>query len=77
MPAKFMLIGSLKNYTDGRKEVTVEAGRSVRDSLAGLGIPPEIVALVLVNETHQTKDYLLRDGDEVKVMAVIGGGKVP
>ena len=41
---------------------------------ARLGIPPEVVALVVVNEEHQTKDYILQDQDIVRVLAVIGGG---
>jgi sulfur carrier protein ThiS len=54
--------------------VTVEAGRTVHEAIAALGIPPEIVALVMVNEEQQPKDYVLQDGDAVRLLAVIGGG---
>jgi len=64
----------LKTYIGGRDEEEVEAGRSVRDVLTDLGIPVEVVALVMVNEEQQTKDYILKDGDQVRVLAVIGGG---
>ena len=37
-------------------------------------MPPEVVALVLVNDEQQSKDYLLQDGDTVKLMAIVGGG---
>jgi sulfur carrier protein ThiS len=48
---------------------------SIRDTLKAAGIPPELVALVVVNEVHQTdKEIILKDGDDVRVMAVIGGG---
>jgi sulfur carrier protein ThiS len=46
----------------------------VRQALVELGIPPEVVALVVVNEEQQAKDYVLQDGDVVRVLAVIGGG---
>jgi molybdopterin converting factor small subunit len=37
-------------------------------------MPPEIVALVLANDTQQSKDYSLQDSDVVKLAAVVGGG---
>jgi len=66
--------GILKTYIDGEKEKAVEAGRTVRQMMLDLGIPPEIVALVLVNDEPKPKDYILQDGDIVKLLAVIGGG---
>ena len=66
MSAHIKLIGMLKSY--------VEAGRTVRETVAALGMPPEIVALVLVNDTQQSKGYYLQDGDVVKLAAVAGGG---
>lgn len=50
------------------------AGQTVRQAIAALGIPPEVIALVIVNDAQQTKDYRLQDGDVVKLIAVIGGG---
>jgi sulfur carrier protein ThiS len=67
-------IGMLKNYIGGNAEVSVEAGRSVRETLTAVGIPPELVALVLVNDVQQPKDYCLQEGDVVRLVAVIGGG---
>jgi sulfur carrier protein ThiS len=64
----------LKSYIGGQKEASVESGFSVRESLAALGINPELVAGVFVNDEQQSKDYILKDGDIVKVLAVIGGG---
>jgi sulfur carrier protein ThiS len=66
--------GILKSYIDGKPEVAVEAGRTIRQVLQTLGMPPEVVALVLVNDEVQPKDYVLRDGDRIKLMAIIGGG---
>lgn len=64
----------LKSYIGDQKETTVEAGISVRESLAHIGINPDLVAGVFVNGEQQSKDYILRDGDIVKLLAVIGGG---
>ena len=64
----------LKNYLGEQKEVIVEAGNTVRETLTKLGINPDLVAGVFINEEQQAKDYIIQDGDVVKVMAVIGGG---
>jgi sulfur carrier protein ThiS len=74
MTAQIKPVGMLKSYIGGQNEVSVEAGRTVREAIAALGMPPEIVALVMVNEEQRPKDYILREGDVVKLMAVLGGG---
>ncbi len=74
MTAQINPLGMLKSYVGGQAEVAVDAGRTVREAIAALGIPPEIVALVMVNEAQQPKDYVLRDGDVVRLLAVMGGG---
>jgi len=75
MPVILRPIGQLKTYIQGNDELVVPAGRTIRDTLRDAGIPPEVVALVVVNEVHQAdKDIVLNDGDVVRVMAVIGGG---
>lgn len=66
--------GMLKDYIAGAEEIEVEAGLSVRQTITGLGIPPEIVALVTVDDQYQDKEYILKDGEVVKLLAVIGGG---
>jgi sulfur carrier protein ThiS len=74
MPVVIRPLGMLKEYIGGQPEATVEAGRSIRETMLALGIPPELAALVLVNDEHQGKEYVLQEGDVLKVMAVIGGG---
>jgi len=74
MIARIRPLGILKSYVGGQNEVMVEAGRTVREAIAALGIPPEIVALVMVNEEQQPKDYILQEGDAVRLLAVAGGG---
>jgi len=75
MPVILRPVGHLKSYLKDQKELVVPAGLSVRETLRAAGIPPEVVALVVVNDVHQTdKDTILQDGDIVRIMAVIGGG---
>lgn len=74
MTATIRPYGILKSYLDGEPEVVVETGRTIRQVLHSLRMPPEVVALVLVNDEQQPKDYLLQDGDVVKLLAIVGGG---
>jgi len=74
MPAQIRPVGSLKTYIAGQAEVTVEAGRTVRETLAALGIPSELVAGVFLNDILLSKDYSIQEGDILKLIAVIGGG---
>jgi sulfur carrier protein ThiS len=64
----------LKTYIGELKETSVDAGLSVRETLTIIGINPDLVAGVFVNDEQQNKDYVLQDGDIVKLLAVIGGG---
>ena len=74
MSATIRPLGILKDYLGEFKEATVEAGISIRETLKIIGINPDLVAGVFVNEEQQSKDYILQDGDVVKLLAVIGGG---
>ena len=68
-------IGHLKSMVNDQAEVTVPSGISIREALILIKIPPEVVALVVINGIHTAdKDTILNDGDVVKLMAVIGGG---
>lgn len=74
MSAKIRLTGALKSYTNNNPEVEIQAGQTVRQALLQLKIPPEIIALVLVNDQPLDKDYLVQDNDRIQLLAVIGGG---
>lgn len=74
MSATIRPFGMLRDYLHGEREAQVPDGQTVRQALGALGIPPQVVALVLVNDQPQDKDYTLQEGDVVKIMAVIGGG---
>ena len=74
MSAVLRLSGPLRDYNGGKAELQVEPGRTVREVVSSLGIVPETIAVVVVNEEQGTKDYVFRDGDVVLVLAIIGGG---
>jgi len=74
MPAKLRPIGHLKSLVNGQEELEVESGSTVRATLEKAGIRSELVALVMVNDEQRDKDYVLQEGDVLRVLAVIGGG---
>jgi sulfur carrier protein ThiS len=75
MTATLRPIGHLKGMVNDQTEITVPSGISIREALALIKVPSELVALVVVNGVHTTdKGTILNDGDVVKLMAVIGGG---
>jgi sulfur carrier protein ThiS len=74
MSATIKPLGMLKDYLGEFTEATVESGGSIREAVVLIGINPDLVAGVFVNGEQQSKDYILQDGDIVKLLAVIGGG---
>lgn len=42
--------------------------------LEALGIPSALVAIVLINGRQELKNYVLQDGDIVKLVPLVGGG---
>ena len=68
-------VGHLKEYTQGQERIAVPAeGKTVREILEVLGIPSEVVAAVLIRDILVPKDHVPQDGDEVKLLSVLGGG---
>ncbi len=55
------------------KKFEVKENSTARDALKKLGIDPESV-LITINGKLVTDDIVLREGDEVKLVAVISGG---
>ncbi len=74
MSATLRFGASLRNMLGLREEFSVEPGRSVRDTLVSLSIKPELVAMVIINEEMETKEYIIQEGDFIRALAVIGGG---
>ena len=74
MSATIRIGASLKNLIGSKDEFSVESGRKVREIILSLGINPDLVAMVSVNDKMQTKDYIIQEGDIVRLLAIIGGG---
>jgi sulfur carrier protein ThiS len=74
MPAYIRPIGVLKSFIGDKPEAIVEAGRTLRQAIAELGIPVESVAMVLVNDNPQPKDYVLQEGDVARLIMAVSGG---
>jgi sulfur carrier protein ThiS len=70
---KVVPVGMLQRYI-AQEVVMADSGQSVHQLLEGLGIPPDLVAVVMVNSRQEPKSYLLQEGDEVKLVPLVGGG---
>jgi sulfur carrier protein ThiS len=71
---KVVAVGMLKKYITPER-VTANSGQTVRQLLDGLGIPSDLVAVVMVNGRQESKSYLLQEGDQVKLVPLVGGGQ--
>lgn len=69
-------VGMLRQYVGGQEALQLEgwAGRTVREMLDALGIPSAIVGGVFAGSTLVQKDYRLQEGDEIRLIALLGGG---
>lgn len=56
------------------KQYETKPNITARDALKKIGLDPEAV-LVVVNGKLVTDDVILREGDEVKLVAVVSGGQ--
>jgi len=68
------LVGLLKKYVPAESFASVESGRTVAEVIEELGLDPDLVAVVMVNGRQKFKSYRLQDGDDVKLVPVVGGG---
>ena len=57
------------------KDYAVPAGMTVRDAIKKVGLQPETVLAVL-DKKLLTDDTVLREGMDIKLIAVISGGEV-
>ena len=56
------------------KKFEVKENITARDAMKKIGMDPESV-LIVVNGKLSTDDLVLRSGDQVKLVAVVSGGK--
>ena len=74
MTVTIRLMGQLKSFFNNQSPIYIEPGQTVREFLQAFNIVPEMISGVIVNGDLQTKDYILQDEDDVKLMAVFSGG---
>jgi sulfur carrier protein ThiS len=65
---------ALTNGPRERTAVTVEDGQSLDSACLEVGVRPDLVALFLVNGRPESGGYVLQAGDDVKLVALVGGG---
>ena len=74
MTAILKFPSAIKEFTKGRSEFIVDSGRSIREIISDTGVDPVIIALVVVNGVQESKEYIVKDDDVIKALAIIGGG---
>ena len=80
MSVTFISIGSLKHFcssvNNGKDRLVVEAreGRSLKEVCQEIGLPLNLISVYVVNGKAESKDYVLQHGDEIKLIAAMGGG---
>jgi sulfur carrier protein ThiS len=80
MNATLRPIGLLKPYCQwllddqGRIELADCEGQTLERVCREIGLPEGLVSLFIVNGLPQSGSYRLQSGDDVKCVAVIGGG---
>jgi sulfur carrier protein ThiS len=57
-----------------KKEYEVRAGSTLRHAIESIGLAPDAVLCVKEGELI-TDDAILEEGDEIKLVAVISGGR--
>jgi len=69
-------IGTLKTLEEGTNVIPLEIpeGASVSRAIERMGLKDWEVGLVLINGTHGTKESLLKDQDQLTLIAPIVGG---
>lgn len=75
MPVQVIPVGILRpSPAEDEAVCEVEAGKTVEQIVADLGIRPDMVAMILINGRQSAKDAIVRDGDVVKLVPFVGGG---
>lgn len=76
MKIKLNYHGSLKKYNNNVPEIEIEIpdGLTVGQFIGQLGVPEEEIAFVAVNSSRVSLLKEIKDGDEVKLFQIVGGG---
>jgi sulfur carrier protein ThiS len=73
---KGLLKSFCREYLNGEEiiELNIKEGQTIEAVCLEIGLPLNMISLFVVNEKPKPKDYLLKNGDKVKCVAIIGGG---
>ncbi|OPX41449.1 MAG: hypothetical protein B1H13_02050 [Desulfobacteraceae bacterium 4484_190.3] len=78
MEVKVKLYGILRKYGEGKFDrgdnIIIPEKFPLRDLISYLDIPERLGKICLVNGYPQDVEYKLSEGNEVKILTVIGGG---
>jgi len=74
MEIEIRLFAGLREYAHHGDKVDLEKDKGVGDLIEKLGIPPEKVAIILVNGRHAREDQRLHHGETVSLFPAIAGG---
>jgi sulfur carrier protein ThiS len=69
----FLLYNRIMQITFREKNWEIKGGATARDTLKKLGVNAESV-LIVVNGKIVTDDVILREDDQIKLVAVVSGG---
>ncbi len=74
MQIEVRLFASLRKYADDKSRIEMEDGTDVSAFMERIGVPPDEVAIILVNGRHAVQDQVLQDGQAVSLFPPIAGG---
>jgi molybdopterin converting factor small subunit len=78
MVVKVKLFTILKKYGEGKLDkdnnISIHEHLTLQDLISHLNIPERLGKVCLVNGYPRDKEYTLSEGDEVKILALCGGG---
>jgi len=68
------LFATLRHNRFKVQELEFADGSTIAQLAAALDLPPEELALTLVNGTSVEKNHILQDGDTLAIFPPVGGG---
>ncbi len=78
MEVKVKLCTILKKYGEGKLDkdnnISIPEHLTLQDLIAQLNIPERLGKICLGNGYPRDIEYTLSEGDEVKILSIIGGG---
>jgi sulfur carrier protein ThiS len=78
LEVKVKLYAILKKYGEGKldkdNKISIPDHLTLQDLISHLNIPEKLGKVCLVNDRPRDIGYTLSEGDEVKILSIIGGG---